>query len=186
MANVAEWVARIRAAVYGEEVRESIARSIEEMNQDNIDTQAHYDSTIVQAEAATAAANDAAADAEDIRDVVQAHLDHGDFIGAQGPQGVAATITIGTVQTGQPGSAAQVRNTGTASDAVLAFVIPQGATGDVDNLDSVAISFGIDSTYQNIASGMTITQLFSRIQLLLDMIMITDNEMTALERKLGI
>lgn len=167
MANVQPYVQQIRSAVYGEQVRESIARSIEEMNQDNIDTQAHYDSTITEVETATENANTAATSATNIKDEVQQKLDDGDFIGEQGPEGRAATITVGTVQTGNPGTAAQVTNSGTSADAVLNFTIPRGATGEIDNLDTATVTFPIDDTYQNIASGMTVTQLFSRIQLLL-------------------
>lgn len=49
--------------------------------------------------------------------------------GPQGPAGEAATITIGTVTTGEPGTNASVVNTGTEQDAVLNFTIPRGATG---------------------------------------------------------
>lgn len=186
MANVAPYVAEIRQAIYGEEVRESIATAIEVMNQDNIDTQDHYDDTIEDVEAATTAANTAASGANAIAQEVEQKLDRGELTGPQGPEGTAATVQVGTVQTGQPGSAAQVTNAGTASAAVLNFVIPQGATGAVENLDSVPVTFSIDTVYQNISSGMTITQLFSRLQLLMDMILITESEMTALENTLDI
>ena len=46
--------------------------------------------------------------------------------GAQGPQGDAATIEVGTVSTTAYGNTAQVINTGTSSEAVFDFVIPQG------------------------------------------------------------
>ncbi len=49
--------------------------------------------------------------------------------GATGPAGVAATIRVGTVTTGLPGTQAAVTNSGTASSAVLNFTIPQGAAG---------------------------------------------------------
>ncbi len=49
--------------------------------------------------------------------------------GPAGPAGAAATIEIGTVTTGAPGTPASVTNTGTDTDAILNFVIPQGATG---------------------------------------------------------
>lgn len=186
MANVAPYVAQIRQAVYGEQVRESIATSIEMMNQDNIDTLQEYNDTISDVEDATDAANAAASGATAITNTVQQKLDRGDFKGATGDQGEAATITIGTVTTGQPGTSAQVTNSGTETDAVLNFTIPQGLTGEAENLDSIAITFGIDTSYSNISSGMTVTQLFSRIQLLMDMILITNTEMTAIEAKLGI
>lgn len=186
MANVEPYVQQIRSAVYGEQVRESIARSIEEMNQDNIDTQSHYDSTIASANTAINNANTAATGANNIKLEVEQKLADGDFDGPQGPQGNAATVTVGTVQTGQPGTAAQVTNSGSAEAAVLNFIIPRGATGEIENLDTVAITFPIDTVYQNIASGMTLVQLFSRIQLLLDAIYLTNTELTALETKLGI
>ena len=50
--------------------------------------------------------------------------------GVQGPAGNAATITIGSVTTSAPGTAASVTNSGTPSAAVLDFTIPQGAKGD--------------------------------------------------------
>lgn len=186
MANIAPYVAQIRQAVYGEQVRESIATSIEMMNQDNIDTLQEYNDTISDVEDATDAANAAASGATAITDTVQQKLDRGDFNGATGDRGEAATITVGTVTTGQPGTSAQVTNSGTETDAVLNFTIPQGATGSVENLDTVTVTFPIDTSYANISSGMTVAALFSRLQLLMDMILITDTEMTALETALGI
>lgn len=49
--------------------------------------------------------------------------------GAQGPAGNAATITIGSVTTSAPGTAASVTNRGTSSAAVLDFVLPKGKDG---------------------------------------------------------
>lgn len=52
--------------------------------------------------------------------------------GLPGPRGFPgddATITIGTVATGAPGSQATVQNVGTQNDAVFNFVIPQGPAG---------------------------------------------------------
>ena len=50
--------------------------------------------------------------------------------GVQGPAGAAATITVGTVTTGGPGTDATVTNSGTTSAAVFNFQIPQGQKGD--------------------------------------------------------
>jgi hypothetical protein len=50
-------------------------------------------------------------------------------VGATGPAGAAATVSVGTVTTGLAGSQASVTNSGTASAAVLNFTIPQGAAG---------------------------------------------------------
>ena len=50
-------------------------------------------------------------------------------VGATGPSGVAATVSVGAVTTGAAGMQASVTNSGTASAAVLNFTIPQGAAG---------------------------------------------------------
>lgn len=50
--------------------------------------------------------------------------------GAAGADGAAATIRVGTVTTGAYGTNASVNNSGTESEAVLDFVIPQGAPGE--------------------------------------------------------
>jgi hypothetical protein len=49
--------------------------------------------------------------------------------GATGPAGAAATVSVGSVVTGAPGTQAMVTNTGSGSAAVLNFTIPQGETG---------------------------------------------------------
>ena len=55
--------------------------------------------------------------------------------GEAGPQGIpgkdgnAATIQIGTVQTGEPDTQASVSNSGNENNAVLDFVIPRGEAG---------------------------------------------------------
>lgn len=50
--------------------------------------------------------------------------------GPKGEPGAAATVTVGTTQTGEPGSQASVQNAGTTSAAVLNFTIPKGEKGD--------------------------------------------------------
>ena len=49
--------------------------------------------------------------------------------GATGATGSAATISIGTVTTGSPGTSVSVTNSGSTSAAVLNFTIPRGADG---------------------------------------------------------
>jgi hypothetical protein len=49
--------------------------------------------------------------------------------GAPGPQGQAATVSIGSTSTLAPGSLASVTNNGTSTAAILNFAIPQGAAG---------------------------------------------------------
>ena len=73
------------------------------------------------ANAAAAAANNAA---EELQEKVNA----GDF---------TASVTVGTVTTGNPGTQASVVNSGTDKDAVLDFTIPRGDTGGVENPDTI-------------------------------------------------
>jgi hypothetical protein len=51
--------------------------------------------------------------------------------GDKGDTGAAATITVGSTTTTNPGTNATVTNSGTTSAAVLNFGIPRGATGSV-------------------------------------------------------
>jgi hypothetical protein len=50
-------------------------------------------------------------------------------VGPTGTAGAAASVAVGTVTTGAPGSSASVVNGGTSSAAVLNFTIPAGAAG---------------------------------------------------------
>jgi hypothetical protein len=49
--------------------------------------------------------------------------------GLAGPQGDAATIAVGEVETGTPSTPASVTNVGTSGAAIFDFVIPQGVAG---------------------------------------------------------
>ena len=49
--------------------------------------------------------------------------------GLQGIAGTAATIRIGSVYTGEPGTNASVSNSGTSTNAILDFTIPRGNPG---------------------------------------------------------
>ena len=49
--------------------------------------------------------------------------------GPKGDTGAAATVTVGTVTTGEPGTDAIVTNSGTENAAVLNFTIPKGENG---------------------------------------------------------
>jgi microcystin-dependent protein len=58
--------------------------------------------------------------------------DLGEFEGPVGPQGIpglAATITVGTTNTGAPGTNARVTNSGNTTTAVFDFIIPRGDPG---------------------------------------------------------
>ncbi|HIT65805.1 MAG TPA: hypothetical protein IAB61_00960 [Candidatus Merdisoma merdipullorum] len=48
-----------------------------------------------------------------------------------GLKGDAATVTVGTTTTGDPGTDAAVNNSGTTGDAVLNFTVPRGADGSM-------------------------------------------------------
>ena len=49
-----------------------------------------------------------------------------------GPPGEAATIEVGTVTTGEPGTPAEVTNVGTSQNAVLDFTIPAGEAATIE------------------------------------------------------
>lgn len=63
--------------------------------------------------------------------------------GLQGIQGLSATVRIGTTTTGEPGTQASVRNSGTESNAVLDFTIPRG---DVGSQPELVQTTGISTT----------------------------------------
>ena len=71
--------------------------------------------------------------------------------GETGPTGPAATITIGSVTTGEPGDPAEVTNSGTDENAILDFVIPRGVTGPAGGAPEVLAT--TDSTGQPSAAG---------------------------------
>lgn len=71
-------------------------------------------------------------DNEAILDFVIPKGDKGDK-GDTGSTGSAATVTVGSTTTGEPGTSASVTNSGTTSAAVLNFIIPKGAKGDTGN-----------------------------------------------------
>lgn len=50
--------------------------------------------------------------------------------GTPGTPGAAASITLGTVTTGTPGSSVIITNVGTSSAAIFNFTIPEGAQGN--------------------------------------------------------
>lgn len=73
--------------------------------------------------------------------------------GEKGDTGVAATITVGSTSTGAPGTSASVTNTGSASAAVLDFVIPKGDKGDTGETGAT----GSPGAAATIAVGTTTT-----------------------------
>lgn len=71
--------------------------------------------------------------------------------GPQGPDGDAATIAVGTVTTGAPGTSATVVNSGTSSAAVFDFTIPRGDKGESGSGtgDMLASDYDPNGTVQN-------------------------------------
>lgn len=82
-------------------------------------------------------------------------------VGPAGPAGSAATVTVGSVTTGEAGTEATVTNSGTESAAILDFVIPKGAAGTngTDGAPGAAGAAGASikaiELYTNEAGGVT-------------------------------
>lgn len=71
--------------------------------------------------------------------------------GETGDPGQAATVNIGTVATGDPGTNASVTNSGNENAAVFDFVIPRGSTGaagtnGTNGTDGAAATITVNST----------------------------------------
>ena len=107
------------------------------------------------------AANQAADNANDTAQSIQQAADDGDF---------SSTITIGNTTTGEPGTQAEVTNTGTAKDPVFNFTIPQGPVGpqgpagNIDDIETATVTFSQASSRTNINSGDSIGTLFGKIR----------------------
>lgn len=76
--------------------------------------------------------------------------------GEDGAPGKAATVRIGTVTTGLPGTEASVVNTGTENEAVLDFTIPMGEKGNPGSSGGMAVELiaTLEEVRQNEESGM--------------------------------
>lgn len=68
--------------------------------------------------------------------------------GAKGDTGTAATITIGSVTTGEPGTNVVVSNSGTSTNAILNFTIPRGNPGSGGGT-SVEVDAALSATSLN-------------------------------------
>jgi hypothetical protein len=55
-------------------------------------------------------------------------------VGLEGPVGPPSSLSVGTVETGEPGTSAEVEITGIAPDQTINFVIPEGLTGPANTL----------------------------------------------------
>ncbi len=78
--------------------------------------------------------------------------------GPQGAQGPAATVAIGAVTTGAPGSAAAVVNAGTATNAVLDFAIPRGDQGAAGQIAIGAVTTGAPGSAPTVTNAGTAEQ----------------------------
>jgi len=81
--------------------------------------------------------------------------------GPAGADGEAATVTVGTTTTGAPGTEASVTNVGTATDAILNFVIPAGEAAEitpgaaVEPLDATATLDEVIATVNALITSLT-------------------------------
>ena len=94
--------------------------------------------------------------------------------GAQGQQGIqgvkgdtgnagqAATITIGSVTTGAPGSLVVVNNVGTSTAAIFDFSIPQGAKGDKGDKGDTGDTGSQGAAGVGVPSGGTTGQVLTK------------------------
>ena len=116
-----------------------------------------------QVTSAATAAQQAAADAEQAVKDAQAGVE----------AAVAATVEVGTVTTGAPGTEASVTNSGTKNAAVLDFTIPRGdpaeaqhaaqhAAGGTDPITPAAIG-AIPSAQKGAASGVATLDANSKV-----------------------
>lgn len=66
-------------------------------------------------------------------------------VGPKGDTGLAATINVGIVQTGNAGTDAYIDNVGTPDNAILNFIIPRGEKGEKGDRGDDGTN-GIDGT----------------------------------------
>lgn len=122
---------------------------------------------------ATDTALAAAQTAADVANTVLEAKNNGEFIGSQGEKGdkgdkgdtgtqgepgkdgAAATVTVGTVTTGDPDTPASVTNSGTPNAAVLDFVIPKGEKGDPGNSSITEIEPGASQTQPYVLNSIS-------------------------------
>ena len=117
-------------------------------------TPSQYEQIITLTAAAQNAAEDAQQTAEEIREQAESGAFNGKD-GQPGKDGAAATVTVGTVTTGEPSTDAAVTNTGTQNAAVLDFVIPQGEKGDPGNSSITEIEPGASQTQPYVINSIS-------------------------------
>lgn len=166
--------------------------NVHENNTDEDATKSENESTILQdVKAATAAANEAAESANDAAEEAESKARAADQA-AQGANAASqqiqqnaaagnysASVSVGTVTTGDPGTQAQIYNSGTKKDAIFNFIIPQGPQGEtgpqgpegpqgpagsLDDIEDATVTFSQASSRININSGDSIGTLFGKIR----------------------
>lgn len=142
--TIAEIVQDIRTAIYGREVRESLAQGIETCYSDVTEGKTIAEEAADKIEDLSASATGLAAGASPTVSVSEVsghkHISFGipqGIQGVKGDTGAVPNITVGTVTTLLPGSNATVtRVSGSPNTApVFNFGIPKGDTGSIDNAD---------------------------------------------------
>lgn len=131
---------------------------VENINEITEDIQAQLTEGV---EATINAANSAASSANQVSEQITQNAASGTY---------SASVEIGSVTTGDPGSQATVTNSGTDKDVILDFVIPQGTqgpqgpTGNIENLPTATVEFSEAAEKENIQSGDTVAVMFGKIQ----------------------
>ncbi len=78
-----------------------------------------------------------------------------DYVESDKDAGVS--VQVGKTTTGEPGSAASVKNSGTNTDPVLDFTIPQGVKGDAATIKVGTVATGSPGTMASVTNGGTST-----------------------------
>lgn len=149
-----------------EDMRENIELATEEISnaylEDLTEATERADTSAANADSKAGAADTAAQNAQAVANTVQGKLDKGEL---RGDKGDTATIKVGTVETGTPGTTAEITNSGTANDAVLNFRIPQGQKGDTgtaENLSDQTVNFTAANDDVDISSGESLRVIFGK------------------------
>lgn len=166
--------------------------NVHENNTDEDTPKSENESTILQdVKAATAAANEAAESANDAAEEAESKAQAADQAAQSANEAsqqiqqnaaagnYSASVSVGTVTTGGPGTQASVQNVGTAKDAVFNFTIPQGPQGEtgpqgpegpqgpagnINDIEDATVTFSQASSRTNINSGDSIGTLFGKIR----------------------
>lgn len=166
--------------------------NVHENNTDEDAPKSENESTILQdVKAATAAANEAAESANDAAEEAESKAQAADQAAQSANEAsqqiqqnaaagnYSASVSVGTVTTGDPGTQAQIYNSGTKKDAIFNFIIPQGPQGEtgpqgpegpqgpagsIDDIETATVTFSQASSRTNINSGDSIGTLFGKIR----------------------